>query len=151
MNERYHAVSSQPPKNRIESAEAILINNRKGYEWNRYLKTVLHLPDWGDLGLENSTHFESYDHPWYLAQSRDFFGSSGLRDPTGQAGTSLGQDVELRAQWEISSNWISTLDTRIGSMDPISTVPPSLPKCRPEGTTTVIIFLLPCESGSRKE
>ncbi|MBH0199703.1 MAG: alginate export family protein [Nitrospira sp.] len=41
---------------------------------------------------------------WYLAQSRDFFGSSGLRDTTGKAGTSLGHDVELRAQWAISAN-----------------------------------------------
>ena len=68
-NERYHAVSSQPSKNRIESADAILINNRKEYEWNRYLKTALHLPDWVDLGLENRTRFESYDHPWRTSQA----------------------------------------------------------------------------------
>ncbi|MCP9470753.1 MAG: alginate export family protein [Nitrospira sp.] len=41
---------------------------------------------------------------WYLAESRDFFGSSGLRDTTGGAGRSLGHDLELRAQWFISNN-----------------------------------------------
>ena len=41
---------------------------------------------------------------WYLAQSSDSFGSSGLRDTTGQAGTSLGHDVELRAQWAVNMN-----------------------------------------------
>lgn len=41
---------------------------------------------------------------WYLAQSRDVFGSSGLQDTTGNAGTSLGHDVELRAQWALSAN-----------------------------------------------
>jgi len=46
----------------------------------------------------------------YLAQSQDFFGSSGLRDTTGNAGTSLGHDVELRAQWAFNSN----LDVDVG-------------------------------------
>jgi len=41
---------------------------------------------------------------WYLAQNGDFFGNSGLRDTTGRAGTSLGHDVEFRAQWAINSN-----------------------------------------------
>lgn len=68
-NERYFAVSSQTEKNRIESADAILINSRKEYEWNRYLKTALRLPDWVDLGLENRTRFESYDHPWRANQA----------------------------------------------------------------------------------
>src|SRR6185437_12904082 len=68
-DERYYAVSWQSPKNRIESADAILINNRKEYEWNRYLKTALRLPDWVDLGLENRTRFESYDHPWRTSQA----------------------------------------------------------------------------------
>lgn len=41
---------------------------------------------------------------WYLAQSKDFFGSSGLRDSTGQSGISLGQDVDLQVQWIVNSN-----------------------------------------------
>lgn len=49
-NEQYHTASSQSPKNRIESADAILINNRKEYEWNRYSKTALRLPDWVNAG-----------------------------------------------------------------------------------------------------
>ncbi|MCS6897395.1 MAG: alginate export family protein [Nitrospira sp.] len=42
---------------------------------------------------------------WYLAEPRDGFGSSGLRDTTGGSGRSLGHDLELRAQWFISNNW----------------------------------------------
>ncbi|MBS0156083.1 MAG: alginate export family protein [Nitrospira sp.] len=41
---------------------------------------------------------------WYLAQNKDFFGSSGLRDITGNSGGSLGHDVELRAQYAVSAN-----------------------------------------------
>ncbi len=62
-NDRYIQVSEQTGKNWIEPADAIL-NLRRDLEWNRYLKTGLHLPDWIDLGLEQRTRFESYDHPW---------------------------------------------------------------------------------------
>ncbi len=37
---------------------------------------------------------------WYLAQSRDAWTNSGLQDPTGAAGNVLGQDVEVRVQWD---------------------------------------------------
>lgn len=67
-NEEYLAASPQNRKNWIEPADAILINSRKEYEWNRYLKTALRLPDWVDLGLENRTRFGSYDHPWRASQ-----------------------------------------------------------------------------------
>jgi hypothetical protein len=66
-NERYFQVSEQTGKNWIEPADAIL-NRRQDIDWNRYLKTGLHLPDWVDLGLENRTRFESYDHPWRASQ-----------------------------------------------------------------------------------
>jgi len=66
-NERYFKVSEQTGKNWIEPADAVL-NRRREVEWNRYLKTGLHLPDWIDLGLEQRTRFESYDHPWRAAQ-----------------------------------------------------------------------------------
>ncbi|NGZ10227.1 MAG: hypothetical protein CV088_12700 [Nitrospira sp. LK70] len=66
-DERYHTVSSQTGKNWIEPADAFL-NRRQDIEWNRYLKTALHLPDWIDLGLEQRTRFESYDHPWRVSQ-----------------------------------------------------------------------------------
>lgn len=66
---QYQAVFSQIPETRIESPDAILINNRREFEWTRYLKTMLRLPDWVDLGLENRTRFESYDHPWRANQA----------------------------------------------------------------------------------
>jgi hypothetical protein len=34
------------------------------WQWNRYLKHALNLPDWIDLVLENRTRHEVYDHPW---------------------------------------------------------------------------------------
>lgn len=66
-NERYFHVSEQTGKSWMEPADAVL-NRRKDIDWRRYLKTGLHLPDWIDLGLENRTRFETYDHPWRAAQ-----------------------------------------------------------------------------------
>ncbi|MGQ0667519.1 MAG: alginate export family protein [Nitrospiraceae bacterium] len=66
-NEKYFEVTAQTGKNWIEPADAVL-NQRRELEWNRYLKTALHLPDWIDLGIENRTRFESYDHPWRTSQ-----------------------------------------------------------------------------------
>ena len=66
-NEEYFKASAQTGKNWIEPADAVL-NQRRELEWNRYLKTALHLPDWVDLGIENRTRFESYDHPWRSTQ-----------------------------------------------------------------------------------
>lgn len=42
---------------------------------------------------------------WYLAQSRDAWINSGMQDPTGAAGSELGQDVEVRVQWDLSPNF----------------------------------------------
>ena len=67
-NERYFQVSERTGKNWIEPADAIF-NRRREIEWNRYLHTGLHLPDWIDLGLEQRTRFESYDHPWRASQA----------------------------------------------------------------------------------
>ena len=67
-NERYNEVSAQKGKNWIEPADAVL-NLRREIEWSRYVKTAMHLPDWIDLGLENRTRFESYDHPWRTNQA----------------------------------------------------------------------------------
>ncbi len=52
----------------IEPADAVLIERRQ-VEWSRYLKIALNLPDWVDLGIENRTRFESYDHPWRSTQA----------------------------------------------------------------------------------
>jgi hypothetical protein len=60
--------SARTGKNWIEPADAVLIR-RRNMEWNRYAKTAMHLPDWVDLGLENRTRFESYDHPWRANQA----------------------------------------------------------------------------------
>jgi hypothetical protein len=46
-----------------EPADAMLIR-MKEWQWHRYLKNALNLPDWIDLGLEHRTRFEVYDHPW---------------------------------------------------------------------------------------
>jgi hypothetical protein len=64
--------SSQTGTNWIEPADAVLIR-RRNMEWSRYAKTVMHLPDWVDLGLENRTRFESYDHPWRAIKIRIIF------------------------------------------------------------------------------
>jgi len=66
-NEEYFKASAQTGKNWIEPADAVLIQRRE-VEWTRYLKTAMHLPDWVDLGIENRTRFESYDHPWRSTQ-----------------------------------------------------------------------------------
>ena len=51
----------------IEPADAVLIRTKE-WKWARNLKEVLNLPDWIDLGLENRTRFEVYDHPWRTSQ-----------------------------------------------------------------------------------
>jgi len=40
---------------------------------------------------------------WYLAQAKDAWVGSGLQDPTGAAGNYLGQDVEIRARWNLDT------------------------------------------------
>lgn len=66
-HEGYFKAMDQTGKNWIEPADAVL-NQRREIDWVRYEKTALHLPDWLDLGLENRTRFESYDHPWRANQ-----------------------------------------------------------------------------------
>ncbi len=59
---------AQTGKKWIEPVDAIL-NQSKELEWSRYLKTAMNLPDWVDVGIENRTRFEAYDHPWRTSQS----------------------------------------------------------------------------------
>jgi len=66
--EEYFKASAQTGKNWKETSDAVLILERET-KWNRYLKTAMHLPDWVDLGIENRTRFESYDHPWRSTQN----------------------------------------------------------------------------------
>ena len=42
---------------------------------------------------------------WWLAQSRDAWVGSGLKDATGGSGNFLGQDIELKARWKLSPNF----------------------------------------------
>jgi Alginate export len=67
-DEEYFKVTDRTGKNWIEPADAVL-NRRREMDWFRYEKTALHLPDWLDLGFENRTRFESYDHPWRAGQA----------------------------------------------------------------------------------
>jgi len=79
--------------------------------WGPFFRTNLSSPGWRLIVTPATDWKLQVKHRvWYLAQSRDVFGSSGLQDTTGNAGTSLGHDVELRAQWAFSSN----LDVDLG-------------------------------------
>ena len=51
----------------LETADSVLIRKVQ-WQWNRYVKDALQLPNWLDLGLEHRTRFEVYDHPWRSTQ-----------------------------------------------------------------------------------
>ncbi len=73
--------------------------------WGPFARTNLISPGWRVVITPTKDWIVQVKHrAWYLARSRDFFGNNGLRDDTGQAGTSLGHDVELQAQWAVTSN-----------------------------------------------
>lgn len=73
--------------------------------WGPFFRTNLNSPGWRLIVTPAPNVILQVKHRVsYLAQSKDFFGSSGLRDTSGNAGTSLGHDVELRAQWAVTSN-----------------------------------------------
>ena len=73
LHQKAHSTSESPWK---EQADAVLIH-KKETQWERYLKAAMNLPDWIDLGLENRTRFEVYDHPWRSSQ----LGGGGKTDP----------------------------------------------------------------------
>jgi len=98
-NERYNEVSGQKGRNWIEPADAIL-NRRQDIEWTRYLKTALHLPDWIDLGLENRTRFESYDHPWRSIQRSGGGGTDAQVALRSRARVGLGGNGPFRFLFE---------------------------------------------------
>ena len=68
MKDIKRRADTQTGQNWIEPADAVLIR-RRNLEWSRYAKTAMRIPDWVDLGLENRTRFESYDHPWRANQA----------------------------------------------------------------------------------
>jgi hypothetical protein len=73
--------------------------------WGPFSRTNLISPGWRLVVTPTRDWILQLKHrAWYLAESKDFFGNSGLRDTTGSAGSSLGQDVELQAQWALNAN-----------------------------------------------
>lgn len=73
--------------------------------WGPHSRNNLNSPGWRLIVTPKPNVILQVKHRvWYLAQSKDVFGNTGLRDQTGNAGTSLGHDVELRAQWAVNSN-----------------------------------------------
>jgi len=54
-------MKATPHKQWKETADHVLIRPKER-QLNRYLHTALNLPDWIDLGLENRTRFEVFDH-----------------------------------------------------------------------------------------
>ena len=53
---------------RSESADTVLIRATE-WQWSRYLKSAMNLPDWLELGLEHRTRYEVFNHPWRSSQS----------------------------------------------------------------------------------
>ncbi len=45
-----------------------MLIREKEWKWIRYLKKLMQLPQWVDLGVEHRTRFEVYDHPWRTIQ-----------------------------------------------------------------------------------
>lgn len=58
---------SSPGPRAHQTADHVLIQTQET-QWPWYVKSALGLPDWLDLGLENRTRFEVYDHPWRTSQ-----------------------------------------------------------------------------------
>jgi hypothetical protein len=105
----YASGDRQPDDNQDEGFDSLFGARRWEYgptgTWGPFARTNLISPGWR-LFLNPTANWTLMvkHRVWYLAQDRDFFGSSGLRDTTGNAGTSLGHDVELQAQWAVTSN-----------------------------------------------
>ena len=104
----------------IEPADAVL-NLRRELEWSRYLRTALHLPDWIDVGLEQRTRFESYDHPW---RSNQRIGN-GSTDPSialrSRVRVGLGGNGPLRFLFE-GQDSRAYLDRELGDFRDTTTV-----------------------------
>ena len=73
--------------------------------FNPFTRSNLSSPGWRVVAQPATGWKLQLKHrAWYLAQARDQFVGSGLQDKTGQSGNFLGQDIELRAQWKVSTN-----------------------------------------------
>jgi hypothetical protein len=73
--------------------------------WGPFYRTNLITPGWRLILAPSPNWILEVKHRiWYLAQNKDVFGSSGLQDPTGHSGGSLGHDMQLRARWTVTKN-----------------------------------------------
>ncbi len=87
LRTRLSHASEHPPR---DTADAVLVESGN-WQWNRYLNAALNLPRWLDLGLDQRTRFEVYDHPWRVSQTQ------GRTDPQIQQRTRVrvGLNTEL--------------------------------------------------------
>ncbi len=70
-----------------------------------FFRTNISSPGWRVIAIPaKGWRIQLKQRFWYLAQSEDAFGRSGLRDPTGGAGNYLGHDLEFRVQWVVNNN-----------------------------------------------
>lgn len=111
----YASGDRQPGDSQSEGFDTLFGARRWEYGptgiWGPFFRTNLSSPGWRIIATPSPGWILQVKHRvWYLAQATDSFGSSGLQDPTGQAGTSLGHDMELRAQWTLNTN----LDVDVG-------------------------------------
>ena len=99
IDEIMKRTEGQTGKNWNETADAVLILDRET-KWNRYLKTAMHLPDFVDLGIENRTRFESYDHPWRSTQVAGGGGTDAQLALRSRARVGLGGNGPFRFLFE---------------------------------------------------
>lgn len=105
----YASGDRQPGDNRNERFDTLFGARRFEYmptgTFGPFFRTNLNSPGWR-LIVTPATGWtiQIKQRFWYLAQSKDFFGSSGLRDPTGQSGHNIGHDLEFRIQWALNNN-----------------------------------------------
>jgi hypothetical protein len=73
--------------------------------WQPFTRSNIISPGYG-LGLSPLEHLQlSIRHRfWWLAASRDIWNGTGLQDPTGKAGSYLGQHLDSSLSWTLGPN-----------------------------------------------
>lgn len=105
----YASGDRQPGDSQDGGFDTLFGSRRFEYEptslWGPFFRSNLNSPGWRVIITPAPGWILQVKHRvWYLAESRDAFAGSGLRDVTGNSGTSLGHDVDLQAQWAVTSN-----------------------------------------------